>query len=154
LEKENAARQMALEMLKRKTIESAQAYQELLAKTETLSSKLTHLQHLLREKTDQLSKEMHARKRSLEDVNRFRRKLDFYEHFSAGGDEALREQVKMYRQLLKCSCCNINDKQVVLTRCYHVFCKDCIDLRINTRQRKCPTCGDSFGVNDAHQLYL
>ena len=141
-------------MHKRKAIESIRSFQEASLKTDVLSSKLHQLQELLREKTEQLSKEMHARRRSQEDANRFKKKLEFFEQFSSGGDESLKEQLQMYRQLLKCSSCNLNDKQVVLTRCYHVFCKDCIDLRINTRQRKCPSCGDSFGVNDVHQLYL
>jgi E3 ubiquitin-protein ligase BRE1 len=154
LEKENATRQLALDMHKRRAIESTQSFQEASLKTDGLSSKLHQLQELLREKTEQLNKEMHVRKRSQEDTNRFKKKLEFHEQFSSGGDESLKEQLQMYRQLLKCSSCNLNDKQVVLTRCYHVFCKDCVDLRINTRQRKCPTCGDSFGVNDVHQLYL
>jgi E3 ubiquitin-protein ligase BRE1 len=154
LEKENAARYVALETHKQKAIESTQLYHELLVKTEKSSSKLMDLQQLLREKTEQLEKEIYAKKRVQEEGIRFRKKLDFHEQFSTSGDENLKEQLQMYKQLLKCSSCHIRDKEVVLTRCFHVFCKDCIDLRINTRQRKCPSCGDSFGMNDVHLLYL
>ncbi|PVU98883.1 hypothetical protein BB560_005594 [Smittium megazygosporum] len=71
---------------------------------------------------------------------------------SAGNDVS--ELLDQYKALLKCSSCRRNFKDHVLTRCMHVFCKNCIDARIETRQRKCPTCGDSFGVNDVRQIFL
>lgn len=58
------------------------------------------------------------------------------------------------QKLLKCGTCRIRFKSVVITRCYHVFCKECIDIRIETRQRKCPTCGLGFGATDVQQIYL
>jgi E3 ubiquitin-protein ligase BRE1 len=153
LEKENAAKQSALETHKQKAIESTQRYQEIVSNTEKEVSKLTNAQTMLQEKTELLEKEIHSRKRVQEEVNRLKKRLEFYEQHS-GGDEGLKEQLQMYKQLLKCSTCHLNDKEVVLTRCFHVFCKNCIEIRINTRQRKCPSCGDSFGINDVHQLYL
>ncbi|OMH80542.1 E3 ubiquitin-protein ligase BRE1, partial [Zancudomyces culisetae] len=62
--------------------------------------------------------------------------------------------VDQYKSLLKCPSCRRNFKTHVLNRCMHVFCKSCLDSRIETRQRKCPTCGDAFGVNDVRQIYL
>ncbi|PVU88505.1 hypothetical protein BB559_000155 [Furculomyces boomerangus] len=62
--------------------------------------------------------------------------------------------VEEYKALLKCPTCRRNFKDTTLIRCMHVFCKECIDARIETRQRKCPTCGDAFGVNDVRQIYL
>ncbi|OLY84383.1 E3 ubiquitin-protein ligase BRE1 [Smittium mucronatum] len=66
----------------------------------------------------------------------------------------LTELVEEYKSLLKCPSCHRNFKSHVLTRCMHVFCKSCIDSRIETRQRKCPSCGEAFGVNDVRQIYL
>ncbi|KAJ2501389.1 E3 ubiquitin-protein ligase bre1, partial [Coemansia sp. RSA 2049] len=59
-----------------------------------------------------------------------------------------------YKALLKCPTCQTNFKSHVLLRCMHVFCKQCIDSRIETRQRKCPSCSEPFGAKDVRQIYL
>ena len=64
------------------------------------------------------------------------------------------EELEMYRKLLKCNSCHLNDKSTVLLKCMHVFCRPCIDTRLETRQRKCPNCGESFGVADVKAIYL
>lgn len=59
-----------------------------------------------------------------------------------------------YKALLKCPTCQTNFKSHVLLRCMHVFCKQCIDSRIETRQRKCPSCSEPFGAKDVRHIYL
>jgi len=56
--------------------------------------------------------------------------------------------------LVKCTTCKINMRGTVITKCMHTFCKECIETRIATRQRKCPACGIMFGVSDVQPLYL
>jgi hypothetical protein len=34
------------------------------------------------------------------------------------------------------------------------FCKSCIDMRISTRQRKCPACNLGFAQSEVQQLYF
>ena len=48
----------------------------------------------------------------------------------------------------------VTRKDAVLTKCFHVFCFDCLRTRYETRQRKCPKCNAAFGANDYHRLYL
>jgi E3 ubiquitin-protein ligase BRE1 len=48
----------------------------------------------------------------------------------------------------------VKKKDAVLTKCFHVFCFDCVRTRYETRQRKCPKCNAAFGANDYHRLYL
>lgn len=50
-------------------------------------------------------------------------------------------------QLLKCAC-RKRFRNTLITKCMHTFCKDCIDARIATRQRKCPACGVAFSQTD------
>jgi E3 ubiquitin-protein ligase BRE1 len=50
--------------------------------------------------------------------------------------------------------CRRNDKAVVITRCFHCFCDPCIRTRLDTRQRKCPSCAETFGANDVQRIYL
>jgi hypothetical protein len=44
--------------------------------------------------------------------------------------------------------------QVVITKCYHLFCNSCIQKVAGSRQRKCPQCGACFGANDVKPVYL
>lgn len=55
---------------------------------------------------------------------------------------------------LRCPCCNTRDKETVLTKCFHVFCYECLKTRYDTRQRKCPKCNAAFGANDFHRIYI
>lgn len=64
------------------------------------------------------------------------------------------EELDICKKLLKCSSCNLRQKEIALNRCMHVFCRPCIDSRLETRQRKCPVCLDPFGSNDVRTIYL
>ncbi|XP_041267570.1 LOW QUALITY PROTEIN: E3 ubiquitin-protein ligase BRE1A-like [Onychostruthus taczanowskii] len=55
---------------------------------------------------------------------------------------------------LTCPCCNVRKKDAVLTKCFHVFCFECVKTRYDTRQRKCPKCNAAFGANDFHRIYI
>ena len=58
------------------------------------------------------------------------------------------------QEKVKCSVCKKNDKAVVITRCFHCFCESCVKTRLETRQRKCPACAETFGNNDVQKIYL
>jgi len=86
----------------------------------------------------------------------------------------LQGEVDKCMSLLKCSTCRLNLRTTVLTKCMHsrfsflvrfiddcltlspplAFCKQCVDARISTRQRKCPACNLAFGQGDVQQLYF
>ncbi|KAI0281031.1 BRE1 E3 ubiquitin ligase-domain-containing protein [Russula aff. rugulosa BPL654] len=56
--------------------------------------------------------------------------------------------------ILKCSTCRQNMRSTILTKCLHTFCKSCIDMRVSTRQRKCPACNLQFAQSEAQQMYF
>lgn len=64
------------------------------------------------------------------------------------------KELQIYKKLMKCNSCHLRDKNAVITKCMHVFCKQCLDTRIETRQRKCPNCGEAFGTSDVRMIYL
>jgi E3 ubiquitin-protein ligase BRE1 len=72
---------------------------------------------------------------------------------SAVNDD-LQEELNDWKRYALCSQCHTNRKSVVITRCFHCFCKDCIDKNLQVRNRKCPACGDKFNHTDVHQIYL
>lgn len=66
----------------------------------------------------------------------------------------LLEEIREYKQKLTCPCCNYRRKNAILMRCLHVFCMECLTIRFETRQRKCPKCNANFGPNDFKKIYL
>ena len=46
------------------------------------------------------------------------------------------------------------NKNVILGRCYHMFCRSCIDQNMAKRNRKCPECAVHFGQDDLHKIWL
>ncbi|KAL1755624.1 hypothetical protein FB107DRAFT_274640 [Schizophyllum commune] len=63
-------------------------------------------------------------------------------------------ELDMQMKMLKCSTCKLNFRSVILTKCMHTFCKDCIDARLTTRQRRCPSCDLTFTSSEVHKFYL
>lgn len=58
------------------------------------------------------------------------------------------------QKMLKCNSCKQRFKTHVITRCMHLFCNQCLEARIETRQRKCPTCSVGFGATDVSPVYF
>ncbi|KAI0305442.1 BRE1-domain-containing protein [Multifurca ochricompacta] len=73
---------------------------------------------------------------------------------SSQKEAQLQREVDKCMSILKCSTCKQNMRSTVLTKCLHTFCKSCIDMRIATRQRKCPACNLAFAQSDVQQLYF
>jgi E3 ubiquitin-protein ligase BRE1 len=53
-----------------------------------------------------------------------------------GGNSGLKDELDSLKQRLKCSVCSKRDKSVVITKCFHLFCSECIDSRLKARMRK------------------
>lgn len=63
-------------------------------------------------------------------------------------------EVDFLQALLQCSSCKDRYRDKIITKCLHTFCSQCIEARVQTRQRKCPHCASSFAVSDVQPLYL
>ncbi|CAE6449136.1 unnamed protein product [Rhizoctonia solani] len=72
---------------------------------------------------------------------------------SAREMELQKENAKVMA-ILRCSTCVKNFRSHTLLKCMHTFCKDCIDARVTTRQRKCPACNMAFAAQDVQQIYF
>lgn len=64
------------------------------------------------------------------------------------------EEVERYKKVLRCSLCDTNIKNSVISRCMHTFCDSCLGDRLKARQRKCPSCQVEFNSNDIKKIYL
>ncbi|XP_065601307.1 E3 ubiquitin-protein ligase BRE1A [Cyrtonyx montezumae] len=155
-EKELGLRTQALEMNKRKAMDAAQLADDLKTQLELAQKKLHDFQEEIVENRVTREKEMFNFKRAEEDISRLRRKLETTKKpdMVPNCDEILMEEIKDYKARLTCPCCNMRKKDAVLTKCFHVFCFECVKTRYDTRQRKCPKCNAAFGANDFHRIYI
>ncbi|XP_053909051.1 E3 ubiquitin-protein ligase BRE1B [Cuculus canorus] len=156
VEKELALRSQALELNKRKAVEAAQLAEDLRAQGEHVAGRLRELQGCAAENRAAKDKEALSLKRAQEELSRLRRKLEKQRKVEvyADADQILQEEIKEYRARLTCPCCNARKKDAVLTKCFHVFCFECVKSRYDTRQRKCPKCNAAFGAHDFHRVYI
>ena len=68
-----------------------------------------------------------------------------------GGDA---DMLDMTLGMLRCSVCKDRFKDCAITRCFHLFCKECIEENLRNRHRKCPACGEKFGADDVQRVYF
>ncbi|XP_006896580.1 PREDICTED: E3 ubiquitin-protein ligase BRE1B isoform X4 [Elephantulus edwardii] len=156
VEKELTIRSQALELNKRKAVEAAQLAEDLKVQLEHVQTRLREIQPCLAESRAAREKESFNLKRAQEDISRLRRKLEKQRKVEvyADADEILQEEIKEYKARLTCPCCNTRKKDAVLTKCFHVFCFECVRGRYEARQRKCPKCNAAFGAHDFHRVYI
>ncbi|CAH1969517.1 unnamed protein product [Acanthoscelides obtectus] len=157
VEKELALRQQAMEMHKRKAIESAQSAADLKLHLEKYHAQMKEAQQVVAEKTSSLEAEAYKTKRLQEEIAQLKRKAERMKKMELAGttlDEVMMEEIREYKETLTCPSCKVKRKDAVLSKCFHVFCYDCLKTRYETRQRKCPKCNCAFGANDYHRLYL
>ncbi|NP_001106332.1 ring finger protein 20 L homeolog [Xenopus laevis] len=155
-EKELTLRTQALDLCKRKATESSQQAEELRSQLELSQKKLQDLRGEIIENTASREKDAFNYKRAQEDISRLRKKLESTKKpdLVPTCDKILMEEIKEYKARLTCPCCNSRKMDAVLTKCFHVFCFECVKTRYDTRQRKCPKCNAAFGANDFHRIYI
>uniref|UniRef100_A0A6I8P241 E3 ubiquitin protein ligase n=1 Tax=Ornithorhynchus anatinus TaxID=9258 RepID=A0A6I8P241_ORNAN len=153
-EKEELADQVLT--LKTQAMEAAQLADDLKTQLEMAQKKLHEFQDEIVENSVTKEKDLFNFKRAQEDISRLRRKLETTKKPDnvPKCDEILMEEIKDYKARLTCPCCNMRKKDAVLTKCFHVFCFECVKTRYDTRQRKCPKCNAAFGANDFHRIYI
>lgn len=89
-----------------------------------------------------------------EDNDLLEKKYNALKRRQQSGNTEAEEELQLYKKLLKCNSCHVREKNAVLTKCMHVFCRTCLEERVETRQRKCPNCGEAFSATDIRNIYL
>ena len=73
---------------------------------------------------------------------------------STGENSVDKDMLDMTLNMLRCFVCRDRFKSVVITKCYHMFCSECMEANLKTRNRKCPACGEKFGQDDVKTVYF
>ncbi|CAH9148330.1 unnamed protein product [Cuscuta epithymum] len=68
--------------------------------------------------------------------------------------QRLQEEINDCKAIIKCGVCSDRPKEVVIVKCYHLFCNQCIQRNLELRHRKCPGCGTGFGQNDVKRVKI
>jgi E3 ubiquitin-protein ligase BRE1 len=73
-----------------------------------------------------------------------------------GGDEKgeKERQINTLQRLVYCSLCSQRPKDCVIAKCFHAFCRKCINNNLTNRNRKCPLCQSAYDQKDVKNLYL
>nr|MBE5724436.1 Bre1 [Cucujiformia] len=117
VEKELALRQQAMEMHKRKAIESAQSAADLKLHLEKYHSQMKEAQQVVAEKTSSLEAEAYKTKRLQEEIAQLKRKADRMKKMEISGttlDEVMMEEIREYKETLTCPSCKVKRKDAVL----------------------------------------
>ena len=128
--------------------------------------RIDELEKKIKEKDREIEKEKQTNKRQMEQNIKFQREneqMKQKQHESPSMEslpmdqkEAAMKEIEMqkYRSIVRCSMCSFRMKNVVLAKCMHSFCNDCINNCLANRNRKCPKCNHKFSQVDVKQLWL
>lgn len=156
LEKELELRNTLNDTYKQEKLDLKQHLAEIRSEKDKILSQLEQIQRNFHERTTTLTQESFRNKRLIEELESLKKKYERASKMQSATapDEVLMEEIREYKEQLTCPSCKTKPKDAVLTKCFHVFCFDCLKTRVDTRQRKCPKCNAQFGANDFHRLYL
>jgi len=156
LQDELRATQLSLETQKKTSREESLKQQELLERHQSLQT--TH---------DETKKEITALKlqveekeqtvtRLSEEKDSLQRKLDratkslALSKSSTVNDLAEEE----LRRQLQCDVCKDRRKSCIVSKCWHIFCRECIENSLTARRRLCPACARSISRSEVHDIFL
>jgi len=156
LEKQSSTMHQTLEAHKRKTIESAQTSADAKLHLDRYHAQLKEVQELVADKSEALERQNFKNRRLQEEVKMLNRKVERMRKLdmASNKDEVLLEEIREYKEILRCPACKNKQRDAVLSKCFHVFCYECLKSRYDSRQRKCPKCNTAFGQSDMHKIWL
>ncbi|KAG9391637.1 Zinc finger, C3HC4 type (RING finger) [Carpediemonas membranifera] len=142
-EAETSAETARAANLEQKLLQLRQDKNRVERKLATLEKWKEHFNDALRPKNSEISDlgdritGLEAEKRELLNILRGKTGAD-------GQAVDLTSLVMKYEGLAKCPICKQNPRQRALRKCGHTFCKKCLDDRVATRERHCPSCNKRF----------
>lgn len=74
----------------------------------------------------------------------------------AGGamSSADKEMLDDLLAILRCPVCEDEFVNATISRCYHLFCRGCLENNLKNRDRKCLACKEKFGQDDIKTIYF
>ncbi|KAK7256480.1 hypothetical protein RIF29_29931 [Crotalaria pallida] len=147
---------VSLELTQRRLLDARRSSHQARDTLAQVQSKVSNSRVTRMELQVEHEKERFAKKRIEEELEAARRKFSRLKAHNEGSSliEKLQHELEEYREIVKCTICEDRTKQVVITKCFHLFCNSCVQKVAGSRHRKCPQCGTSFGANDVKPVYM
>lgn len=147
---------LTLDSTKRKLVDVEKELQSLKVCLEAVQKEAEQCKHRISDMQVELKNERFGKTRLEEELVALNTKLMCLSSLNDGETVVgrLQEEIKEYKAILKCSVCHDRPKEVVITKCFHLFCAPCIQRNLETRHRKCPGCGTGFGRSDVRNVYI
>ncbi|XP_077235379.1 histone mono-ubiquitination 1 isoform X2 [Tasmannia lanceolata] len=147
---------VALENTKSRLLDVHKESQHLRQLLDGSQSKVHRSRQNVAELQIELEKERFNKKRIEEELEIARWKATRLTAHREGSSalEKLQQELREYKEILKCSVCRDRQKEVVIAKCFHLFCAICVQKPLESRHRKCPICATSFGHNDVKSIYI
>merc|ERR1712176_1614966 len=128
---------------------------ELITRREDYSDKSKKYQDVSKqfEGMKEEKKELHCKVKALS--NKLVKYKDVSRETAGGSDneKTLRFLLKQKKLKLTCAVCSEREKKVMLSKCLHMFCRECIQQQQVSRNRSCPLCKKKFDPNsDIRQI--
>ncbi|KAF1869071.1 hypothetical protein Lal_00048351 [Lupinus albus] len=132
--------------------------------SEDLIIQMSKIDDMMKEDADNLCEVIDAlnvkqkessRRKLEEDLAEMNRQIA--ELSSETGEEAVRkveDELMVCKNMIKCTVCYDRLKEVVIVKCCHMFCSQCIQRNIELRHRKCHACGTAFGQSDVRSVKI
>ncbi len=73
---------------------------------------------------------------------------------AGGTGKLMAGELNTLRTLLNCNVCHERQKNVIITKCWHMFCEPCIKRNLDSRNRKCPGCSQLFAATDVKHFFF
>ncbi|KAK6506824.1 hypothetical protein TWF481_005284 [Arthrobotrys musiformis] len=142
-------------ILSQKSSQTAQT--ELKNTVEALNRQLNNLKENIKRSEDASRTESNKRRNAENELEKALVRVNSLEQSvkalnnESGDDTAL----EGFRLMVRCGICpTARLKSRALKTCGHLFCKECIDERIQSRNRKCPSCSRAFAAADVLPIVL
>ncbi|GAB5366837.1 hypothetical protein AAMO2058_001178000 [Amorphochlora amoebiformis] len=85
-------------------------------------------------------------------IQKYKRRLDGTVNKREMSDIEI--QLEELQQKVICQLCSENQKNVIITRCFHCFCEKCIRKNLEVRNRNCPQCNKPYSKSDVKNLWI
>eukprot|EP01025_Chloroclados_australasicus_P000774 TRINITY_DN10290_c0_g1_i1.p1 TRINITY_DN10290_c0_g1~~TRINITY_DN10290_c0_g1_i1.p1 ORF type:complete len:851 (+),score=124.76 TRINITY_DN10290_c0_g1_i1:32-2554(+) len=141
--------QEELKTLKAECDQTEQSITEKDEEIEALKLEAKELDEQLEQEEKQLAQERIQGIKVQEENNVLRRSLGNNATLLLSG----RSAAELFKQL-RCSVCNVREKDTIITRCYHTFCRECLNKLGENRQRRCPRCKEVFLTSELRPFEL
>ena len=151
LEEEKKLNEKDIEILKKNNIENLKTIEREKILRDDLQNKYNEIKNwrkkqlidydVLKTKYEDLCryKQFDPNKINVEDINK--------------ENEDLKLEISKYREMVHCKICKTKIKNVVITKCFHTFCRGCIEAAIESRKRRCPICRAQISQNDVKDIF-